>query len=185
MSQQISLTLTKENRSWMQDAAIVVGASIIIGLFAPVAIRLPFSPVPIAMQNNVILFLAVLLGSKRATLAVLAFIAQGAMGLPVFAGGNGGILHLVGPTGGYIFGYIASAYVAGWIAERAETLTLRRGFLAMAVGGSLAYVFGVSWLSLFLGLRTALFAGVVPFIVGDLAKLFLFTRGLKTFRRVS
>src|SRR2546423_1806286 len=102
---------TAGERNWIQDVAVVIGASIIIALFAPVAIPLPFTPVPIATQVHVILLLSCFLGSRRAALTVMTFLIQGAMGLPVFAGGAAGIMVLAGPRGGYLLGYLAAAFV--------------------------------------------------------------------------
>src|ERR1700691_2750834 len=84
------------DRSWFKEAAVILGASVIIALFAPVSIPLPFTPVPLATQVHVILLLSCIMGAKRASLAVLAFLFQGAIGLPVFAGGASGILTLAG-----------------------------------------------------------------------------------------
>lgn len=77
---------TVGDRSWLKDAAVVLGASVIIALFAHLSIPLPFTPVPISTQSHVVLLLACLLGSKKGSLAVLTFIAQGAIGFPVFGG---------------------------------------------------------------------------------------------------
>src|ERR1700674_1128563 len=92
--------------SFLSSATLVILSSILIGLFAKVSIPLPFTPVPLATQSGVVLILAVLLGSKRAFAAVLLFLMQGAAGLPVFIKGAG-IAYLIGPTGGYLIGYLA------------------------------------------------------------------------------
>ena len=99
-------TKTAESHSWTQQAAQVLGASVLISLCAKLAIFLPFTPVPLGLQPLIVLLSAVMLGSKRGTLAVLAFIVQGACGMPVFAGGHAGLLWLAGPTGGYLLGYL-------------------------------------------------------------------------------
>lgn len=173
---------TSHERSLLQDAGIVLGASVLIGLFASISIPLPFTPVPIAMQAQVILFLAAMLGSKRGALAVLAYLAQGLMGLPVFAGNTSGVLVLAGPTGGYLLGYLAGAYATGYLAERLSKRTPARAFGAMALGNLVVFAFGVSWLSQFVGWQGALMLGFVPFVIGDLLKLTLAARSLKAFR---
>ncbi len=171
-----------EARSWIREAAIVVGASIIIALFAQIAVRLPFTPIAIATQAHVILLLSCLLGSKRAALAVLTFIFQGAIGLPVFAKGGCGLLYLAGPSGGYILGYVAAAFVTGFLMERTTHRTPSKAFGAMAMGNLIVYLFGVPWLSRFIGWEQAIVLGIVPFIIGDFLKLIFATRLLKGLR---
>ena len=175
-------TETIEDRSWFKEAAVIIGASVIIALFAPISIPLPFTPVPIATQPHVVLFLAVLLGSKRGSLAVLSYLFQGAIGLPVFAGGKAGLLCLAGPTGGYLVGYVVAAYVTGLLFEKLKERTPTRAFLAMAVGNLTIFVFGLSWLSHFVGLQKAFLLGMLPFLLGDFIKLVVAVRGLKALR---
>src|SRR5690242_18662550 len=129
--------LTRElaqHNSWFKEVAMVLGASAIIALFAPVSIPLPFTPVPLATQSHVVLLLACLLGAKRASFAVLVFLFQGAIGLPVFSGGAAGILHLAGPRGGYLLGYLVAAFVTGMIMERMANRTPFKAFAAMGFG---------------------------------------------------
>ncbi len=171
---------TTVSQSWARDALLVIGGSILIALFARVAIPLPFTPVPLALQMNVCLFLGVLLGSKRGAAAVLVFLAQGACGLPVFAKGNAGFAVLLGPTGGYLLGYVAAAFLAGYLWERAKSKSTGQAFLAMAAGNLVVYAIGVTHLSQFVGINRALLLGVAPFVIGDLLKLFLGVRALKT-----
>lgn len=181
MHSTISLA-TPEERSWLTNSAIVLGASVIIALFSPFVVYLPFSPVPIATQPQVVLLLAALLGSKRGVMAVLAFIFQGAIGLPVFAGGASGVLALAGPTGGYLLGYVAAAYVTGCLVERSAVRTVSRTFLVMGLGNLTIFAFGVAWLSRFIGWHGAFLYGMLPFLIGDLFKLILATKTLKSFR---
>jgi biotin transport system substrate-specific component len=176
------LTQSLQENSWVKQVAVILGASFIISLLGPVSIPLPFTPVPIALQSHAILFLAVILGSKRAALAVLAFLLQGAMGLPVFAGAKSGMLHLAGPTGGYLFGYVLAAYVAGYLMERAKERTVKRAFFAMSMGNLAIYFLGLPWLSIYVGVQNALFLGMVPFIGGDFLKLILSLRALRAIR---
>jgi len=179
----VSLTYeTAEGRSWLKEAGVIVGASIIIALFAPISIRLPFTPVPIATQAQVILLLSCLLGSRRAALAVLTYLFQGAIGLPVFAGGAAGIMVLAGPTGGYLLGYLAAAFVTGYLTERAKEHTPSKAFARMAAGNLVIYLFGIPWLARFLGWQGAIALGMLPFLIGDMIKLVVATRSLKGLR---
>lgn len=159
--------------SWLKDAGIILGASVIISLCAPFSIPLPFSPIPLAISLQVILMLSAFLGPRRAPLAVLAYITQGALGLPVFAGGGAGLLKLFGPTGGYLFGFVIMAFVMGWLYQNMKQRTAGKLFASMAFANAVAYFFGALWLSTFLGLEKALLVGVLPFIPGDLLKIAL------------
>lgn len=173
---------TTQDRSWFKEAAVILGTSIIIALFAPISIRLPFSPVPIATQMQVILLLSCFLGGKRAALAVLTFLFQGLIGLPVFAGGSAGVLVLAGPKGGYLVGYVVAAFITGFLMERTVHRTPTKAFAAMGIGTLCCYVFGLPWLSRFVGWEKAFLLGMLPFIIGDLIKLVIATRSLKSLR---
>ena len=96
---------------------LIIASSLLIAISAQFSIHLPFSPVPITGQTLVILLLGVLLGKNRGATAVGLYLAQGAAGFPVFAGGKSGLVTLLGPTGGYLFGFIAAAYVVGILTE--------------------------------------------------------------------
>jgi len=168
-----------KTHSWLRSAGLVILSSILIGLFANVAIPLPFTPVPLATQGCVILVLSVLLGSKRAVASVLAFLAQGAAGLPVFATGHCGLASLLGPTGGYFFGYLVAAFLVGAIVERMQNRTPMKLFWAMAAGNAMFFLFGVPYLATFIGFKQAVLLGIAPFILGDLLKLVIGTKLLQ------
>jgi len=172
-------TAQKASNSWMRDVLLVIGGSLLIALFGRISIPLPFTPVPLVTHFNVCLLLGITLGSKRAAATVLLYIIEGACGLPVFAMGQGGFSVLFGPRGGYIFGYVAAAYLAGYLWEKAKEKNGRVAFGALATGNLVIYCFGVLQLSCFLGFTRALLLGVVPFIIGDFLKLVLSVRLLK------
>ncbi|MFI5334078.1 MAG: biotin transporter BioY [Chlamydiales bacterium] len=172
--------IAKEN-TWLKEASIILGASIFIALCAPFSIRLPFNPVPIVLQNHIILLMAAFLGSRRATLAVLAFLAQALVGLPVLASGKIGILAFTGPTGGYLIGYIAAAYVVGRLVERRKNPGSIRAIASFLAGSLCVFFFGVMHLASFIGFEKALLVGVVPFIPCDLIKTIVCVRLLKGF----
>lgn len=172
-----------QRKSLLKECCIVLGASIIISLCAPISIPLPFTPVPIALAAQVILLLSVLLGSQRATLAVIAYLAQGAMGLPVFAaGGVQGMLRFVGPTGGYLLGYILAAFVTGLICEKMKERSEGKVFAAMIAGNCIIFLCGLAHLSHFVPMGSLLFLGLFPFIGGEIVKLILAQRALKALR---
>jgi biotin transporter BioY len=152
------------------DAIIVICGSLLVGLSAQIKVYLPISPVPITGQTFAVLMLGALLGSRRGVLAMIAYIAEGAMGLPVFAGGIG-LAALIGPTGGYLIGFIASAYVVGKLAEMGWDRRVITTVAAMFAGEVVLYAFGVCWLAIMTNIRMALTVGLYPFIVGDILKV--------------
>ncbi len=146
----------------LMAALIAVGGYLVV----------PIGPVPIVLQNLFVLVAALLLGSRWASAAVAVYLLAGACGLPVFAGGGGGLGHLFGPRGGYLFGFLAAAWLTGLIAERAG----RRPWLevvAMVAGSLLIYALGVPWLQWMLGLDfgKAMAVGMLPFLPGDALKI--------------
>lgn len=164
---------------WAKNTVLIVGASLLLGLSTHLAIPLPFTPVPLVTRVTIVLLLGVLLGSKRAPLAVALFLLQGALGLPVFLNGPTGLAAFAGPTAGYLFGYVIAAHVVGKIVEINKERTLMRAFLAMAVGNGIVLALGSAWLSTLVGLQKALWLGVAPFLIGDLIKLTLAAKILK------
>jgi biotin transport system substrate-specific component len=157
----------------LYDAALVIGGSLFIALGAQVAVQLPFSPVPITGQTLAVLLVGMLLGSRRGSLSLLAYLAEGLAGLPVFAGGTVGLARLLGPTGGYLVGFIVAAYVTGRLAERGWDRRVGTTILAMLLGNAAIYALGLPWLAAFVGGERALPLGLYPFIPGDLLKLAL------------
>jgi biotin transport system substrate-specific component len=159
----------------LKETTIVLLASFAIALSGLLSFRLPISCVPITFQVSVALFIGASLGSKRGFFAILAFLLEGAMGLPVFASGTSGIMSLLGPTGGYLLGYLLGGTLAGFVAERMHG---KRGMLlALLAGNLVVYYMGAAWLTHFVGsVKAALVTGVAPFIVGDLCKNLMFTQ---------
>ena len=157
----------------LYDTTLILGGSLFVALSAQVAIPLPFSPVPVTAQTLAVLLTGALLGARRGGLCLLAYLIEGAAGLPVFAGGAGGIAHLLGPTGGYLWGFIAAAYVVGLLAERRWDRRMRTTLLAMLFGNAAIYALGLPWLASFVGIDRALLLGLYPFVPGDLLKLAL------------
>jgi len=157
----------------LYDVAWIAGGTLFIALSAQVAIPLPFSPVPITGQTLAVLLTGALLDSRRGSLCLLAYLAEGAIGLPVFAGGRAGLAHLMGPTSGYLMGVIAAAFLTGLLAERGWDRRARTTLLAMLLGNAAIYAFGLPWLARFVGGERVLASGLLPFIPGDLLKLIL------------
>jgi biotin transport system substrate-specific component len=155
------------------DICLVISSSLLIALCAHIKILLPFSPVPVTAQTFAVLMTGALLGARRGALAVLAYIIQGALGLPVFALG-GGLAVLLGPTGGYIIGFVPAAYLTGYLAQKGWDRRIGTTILAMVFGNLVIYACGLFWLSLLTGMsKSVLTAGLYPFVVGDLVKIAL------------
>lgn len=152
---------------------MTVYASLMAALTAVGAfIAIPVGPVPIVLQNLFVLLTGLLLGSKWGLASMAVYLLAGALGLPVFSGGKGGIGHLIGPTGGYLVGFLPAVYITGWITERARHKHVA-GILAMVGATVVIYLFGVTWLKIITGMTTAksLAVGMVPFLIGDAIKI--------------
>jgi biotin transport system substrate-specific component len=161
----------------LYDAAVVVGGSIVIALCAQVAAG---GPVPITGQTFAVLIIAALLGSRRAVLCVLTYLAEGLLGLPVFAQGGAGLAILLGPRGGYLAGFLAAAYIVGSLAERGWDRRPATTILAMILGNLGLYACGLMWLFCLVHLlarpldgRGVLAVGLYPFLAGDAVKIAL------------
>ena len=173
---QIREKVQQRNLSLSEKLILGFLASIVLGVCAQLRMYLPFSPIPIVMQNTLILFLAALLGRQGALMMAFSFLVQGVIGFPVFASGYIGVAALVGPTGGYLFGYLVGSYVVGALAEKRAEITTRTLFSDMCAGGLVVYFFGAIYLSTIVGsLPKALLIGVVPYIIGDLIKTSILT----------
>ena len=156
----------------LADVAAVLGGSLLIVLCAQIRIPLAFTPVPVTGQTFAVLLLPALLGGWRGPTAVAAYLLQGALGLPFFAGGTAGWAVLAGPSGGYLIGFLAAAAVVPAIVGRGAP-HLARIAVAMLAGNVVIYLFGVPWLDRFVDgdLTAAIALGMTPFLIGDAIKL--------------
>ena len=143
-------------------------------LTASAKIQVPFWPVPMTLQTAALFLIALAYGRKLALATVALYLLEGIYGLPVFAGTPErglGLAYLLGPTGGYLVGFLLAAGIAGWAAERRmSTVAL---LLALLVATAAIYLPGVAWLARFVGLEDAIAFGAAPFLLGDLVKLLL------------
>lgn len=163
----------KENMN-VKEMVLTGAFAAIFCILAPISLPIPISPVPISLTNLVLYFALYILGMRRGCISYLVYLLIGFVGLPVFSGFTGGAGKLLGPTGGYLFGFVFLALISGFFLERYSE---RAGicFLAMAAGTAVCYVFGSLWLSYQakMPLAGAFSAGVIPFIPGDLCKIVL------------
>ncbi|MBQ3466458.1 MAG: biotin transporter BioY [Firmicutes bacterium] len=137
-------------------------------------LTIPVGPVPITLVPLAIFLSVYILGTKRGTIAVILYLLIGAVGVPVFSGFAGGFGKIAGPTGGYLLGYIFAALIAGWFIHRFNDNVVIQ-FLGMLLGLIVLYAFGTAWLSISAGMdiKAAIAAGVLPFVVFDIAKIII------------
>ncbi len=157
----------------LRDVGLVLGGSLFVAVMAQVRIPLPFTPVPLTGQTLAVLLIGAALGPRKGAASLLLYLVQGLIGLPFFAGGTSGSAVVLGPTGGYLVGFIAAAALVGLLAERGMDRHLRGSLQVFLAGELVIYLCGVAWLSLSLGLERALVAGFLPFLPGDAIKLVL------------
>jgi len=153
-----------------RDALLIVAASLVTALAAQIAVPLPWSPVPITGQTFAVLLSGAVLGARRGFLAQVLYLSQGALGLPVFAGGAAGVATLLGPTAGYLFAFPFAAAVTGALAERGWDRRFFTMAAAMLFGSAVIFALGLAWLSRFVPGPGVLAAGLYPFVPGDLVK---------------
>lgn len=150
---------------------LVTGASVFVALCARVSLPLPFTPVPLTLQTLGVLTAGMALGGQAGFLALCLYLVEGALGMPVFAGGASGAHHLAGPTGGYLVSYPFAAGMAGCLAELGWDRRPASAFCAAAAATLLILAAGTAWLSIFTGsVSRAIVLGALPFMPGDLVK---------------
>lgn len=155
----------------LSAVSLVVVAVALLTLSAK--IQIPWWPVPFTMQTYVVLVVGMGYGARLGVLAIAAYVALGAMGLPVFAGTPErgiGVSYILGPTGGYLIGFLAAASVCGWLAERKWDRHFVRSLVAITIGHGVIFACGVGWLAMHLGGERAIAVGFTPFILATLLK---------------
>ena len=157
----------------VRQVGLVIGFSLLTALAAQIVI--PIGPVPITGQTFAVLLTGALLGSRLGAMAMIAYLLEGASGLPFFAGGHFGLAHLMGPTGGYLIAFPAAAFITGAFAEQGWDRRFLTAAAAMFIGSIVIIVCGCAWFALLT--RSSLFAAfrlsVVPFIPGEIIKILL------------
>jgi biotin transport system substrate-specific component len=135
-------------------------------------INLPLPYVPMTLQTLVVLMIGAAYGWRLGTATVIAYLAEGAIGLPVFAGPVGGLAPLLGPTAGYLAGFVAAAFITGWLSERGWDRSVPRLFVAMGFGHIVILAAGFAWLAfgMKLGVEKAWLVGIVPFVAASVIK---------------
>lgn len=158
-----------------RNAVLALAGSIALCVSAKV--QVPFYPVPMTMQPLVVLMVGMAFGWRLGAATVLLYLAEGALGLPVFAGTPEkgiGLAYMAGPTGGYLLGFVFAAALAGWLAERGFDRNVMLTAVAMLLGNAVIYIPGLLWLGAVVGWdKPVLEWGLTPFLLGDATKLAL------------
>ncbi len=179
MANILSAPATLANAVWSQDKSnaavrnvfLAIAGSLLIWLSAK--IQIPLQPVPMTLQTLAILIIGAAYGWRLGMATVALYLAEGAAGMPVFAGPVAGYIYMLGGTGGYLIGFLLASGVVGWLAERRLDRNILTTALAMLAGNVIIHGFGVAWLQSFIGWEKAAMLGSAPFFYGDLIKLAL------------
>ena len=150
-----------------------LGAVVVGTLFLALSsyLQVPMVPVPMTMQTLAVTLVGALYGWRLGGLTIVAWLIEGALGLPVLAGGASGFAHFIGPTGGYLFAFPVAGAIVGWLAERGwNGKNVLLAFVAMLIGNAACLVLGGAWLAAMIGVAPAVASGVTPFILGGILK---------------
>jgi biotin transport system substrate-specific component len=176
MAKPAMLVLSRGNRalSWAEQGAIVISASLFVALCARVTIPLPFTPVPLTLQNFGVLLVGLTLGSRRGFAALALYLIEGASGMPVFnPAGPGGVAQLLGATGGFLLAYPFVAGLAGWVMERGKA-SFARACAASLLAEVVLFAGGLSWLAVLThSFAQALRFGLYGFVFAEIIKVML------------
>ncbi len=154
----------------LRAIVLVVAGTALLTLSAKINLPLPY--VPMTLQTLVVLLIGTAYGWRLGVITVIGYLAVGAAGLPVFAGPVGRLAPLTGPTAGYLFGFVAAAFITGWLSERGWDRSVPRLFVAMGIGHVVILAAGFAWLAfgVKLGAEKAWLVGVLPFIAASVIK---------------
>ena len=160
--------------SWLRMAILAIAGTGLLTISAK--IQVPFYPVPMTMQTFAVLVIGMAYGWKLGGATLLLYLAEGAVGLPVFAGTPEkgiGLAYMAGPTGGYLAGFVLAAGIAGWLGEKGWDRSITMTLAAMAIGTVIIFVPGYAWLATLIGAEKAWAFGVLPFLWGEVFKIAL------------
>ena len=150
-------------------AVMVLAGSGLVAISAQISV--PLYPVPVTAQTLVVLMIGMAFGPRLGAATLMAYLVEGAIGIPVFANGGAGLATLAGPTGGYLVGFLFAATLTGWLAENGMGRGMISTAIAMIAGMAVIYLCGVSWLAGFVGFGVAVTKGLLPFLYGDAVKI--------------
>jgi biotin transport system substrate-specific component len=186
MEKPATLVLSRGNRAlyWAEQIAIVVSASLFVAICARVTLPLPFTPVPLTLQNFGVLLVGLTLGSRRGFAALALYLIEGASGIPVFnPAGPGGVAQMLGATGGFLLAYPFVAGLAGWIMERGKA-TFARACAAGVLAEIVLFAGGLSWLAVLThSFAQAVRFGLYWFVFAEIIKVMLAAAASTGWRR--
>ena len=161
--------------------SIVILGTLLLSLSSK--IQVPFWPVPMTMQTFVVFLIGMTYGFKLASLTLVAYLIEGAVGLPVFAKG-GGIAYLTGPTAGYLYGMVFAAGIIGFFADRGFNNSYFKSFMSLIIGAFVIFLFGIGYLGSIIGYDKAMVAGLYPFILSEFFKIGLAATIIPTVKKL-
>jgi biotin transport system substrate-specific component len=155
---------------YIKNIALILFGSFLLAVSAKV--QVPFWPVPMTMQTFVVFIIGMTCGWRLSFFTLLGYIFEGALGLPVFATGSG-LLYLMGPTAGYIYGMLLAVIVIGFLSEKGFSNSYLMSLISLLIGSVIIFSFGVGYLGSIIGYDKAINAGLLPFIPSELFKIAL------------
>ncbi len=162
------------SKTVLRNVILAIAGTLLLTLSAKV--QVPFWPVPMTMQTFAVLVIGIIFGPRLGVATVALYLAEGVMGLPVFAGTPAqgiGLAYMMGPTGGYLVGFLASAALVGFLARKGWDRSVPLTLAAMVLGTAVIFLFGLTWLSSLIGFNTAIQAGLLPFLPAEAFKITL------------
>jgi len=171
MENSLISRLLPQGGTQLLHRAVLVGLGVVV-LAVSAHIQLPFWPVPMTLQTLAVLLIAATAGLRLGVSTLLAYLASGAVGLPVFAGGAG-LAYMAGPTGGYLAGFVLAAAIVGWLADRGHGRKVLSAVAMLLAGDVAIFALGTGWLSVLFGAEKAVADGLLLFIPGEILKIAL------------
>lgn len=166
-----------EDNAFLKSLLYMVSGVVL--LFLTSQITIPLKPVPITMQTTGIIIIGTIYNRKDAILSILSYLALGAIGLPMFANFSGGLYEFTGKTGGYLIGFLAAVTVMTTINEYIKKDNFFSMFINSLIGTAVIFIFGIGWLSTFIGLEKAIIFGFMPFIISGILKALITTLSIR------
>jgi biotin transport system substrate-specific component len=158
------------HKTWQRMTWMLLGTALLTMASQCV---IPWQPVPLTLQSATVILLAALLGPSLAVQSVVTYLFLGLCGAPVFAEFSGGIHVLMGPTAGYLLGFVPAVYCAGYLFQKGAARNLPFAWLSCVAASSIIFICGAAVLSLFIGMKNAFLLGVYPFLIMEAVKLLL------------
>jgi biotin transport system substrate-specific component len=171
MNGNLISTAWPQSQAQLAARALLVALGVVL-LALSAKLQVPFWPVPMTLQTLVVLIIGAGYGARLAGVTLASYLAIGAVGLPVFAGG-GGVAYMLGPTGGYLLGFLAAAMLLGYLADRGIGRSFPSALLLFGIGEIVIFALGIGWLATLIGIDRAIAAGLVPFILAEILKVAL------------